>query len=78
MYEISHRVYLIIGVTAWLGLVVLAATSTDGMVRRLGGMSWRRLHKGINCIALLALIHYFQQPRRMWQCRLLPPVCCCC
>src|ERR1041384_2518980 len=35
--EIIHRVYLIIGITAWLGLAVLAATSTDAMVRRLGG-----------------------------------------
>src|SRR5471030_786657 len=34
-YEISHRVYLIIGGVAWLGLAVLTATSTDGMVRRL-------------------------------------------
>ena len=63
VHEISHRVYLIIGATAWLGLAVLAATSTDGMVRRLGGMRWRRLHQAIYAIALLALIHYFQQTK---------------
>ncbi len=62
-YEISHRWYLIIGGTAWLGLAVLAATSTDGMVRRLGGMRWRRLHQIVYAIALLALIHYFQQTK---------------
>jgi sulfoxide reductase heme-binding subunit YedZ len=62
-YEISHRVYLIIGATAWLGLATLAATSTDGMVRRLGGMRWRRVHQVIYGIALLALIHYFQQTK---------------
>jgi sulfoxide reductase heme-binding subunit YedZ len=61
--EISHRVYLIVGATAWLGLAVLAATSTDGMVRRIGGMRWRRLHQAIYAIALLALIHYFQQTK---------------
>jgi methionine sulfoxide reductase heme-binding subunit len=61
--EISHRVYLIIGATAWVGLAVLAATSTDGMVRRLGGVRWRRLHQAIHAIALLALIHYFQQTK---------------
>ena len=27
------------------GLAVLAATSTDGMTRRLGGLRWRRLHQ---------------------------------
>ena len=62
-YEISHRWYLIVGGTAWLGLAVLAATSTDGMVRRLGGLRWRRLHQIIYGIALLALIHYFQQTK---------------
>ncbi len=62
-HEITHRVYLIIGATAWLGLAALAATSTDGMVRRLGGLRWRRLHQIIYAIALLALIHYFQQTK---------------
>jgi len=63
IHEISHRVYLIVGATAWLGLAALAATSTDAMVRRLGGMRWRRLHQIIYVIALLALIHYFQQTK---------------
>ncbi|HEX5538608.1 MAG TPA: ferric reductase-like transmembrane domain-containing protein [Methylophilaceae bacterium] len=62
-YEISHRWYLVVGATAWLGLAALAATSTDGMVRRLGGMRWRRLHQIIYVIALLALVHYFQQTK---------------
>jgi sulfoxide reductase heme-binding subunit YedZ len=62
-HEISHRVYLIIGGIAWLGLAALAATSTDGMVKRLGGLRWRRLHQMIYGIALLALIHYFQQTK---------------
>jgi methionine sulfoxide reductase heme-binding subunit len=62
-HEITHRVYLIIGATAWLGLAALAVTSTDGMVRRLGALRWRRLHQAIYAIALLALIHYFQQTK---------------
>jgi methionine sulfoxide reductase heme-binding subunit len=61
--ETTQRVYLIIGAIAWLGLATLAATSTDGMVRRLGGLRWRRLHQAIYAIALLALIHYFQQTK---------------
>ncbi len=63
VHEISHRWYLIVGATAWTGLAVLAATSTDGMVRRLGGLRWRRLHQIVYAIALLALIHYFQQTK---------------
>ena len=63
VHEISHRVYLIVGGVAWLGLAALAITSTDGMVRRLGGLRWRRLHQAIYAIALLGLIHYFQQTK---------------
>lgn len=63
VHEITHRVYLVIGATAWIGLAVLAATSTDGMMRRLGGLRWRRLHQLVYAIALLALVHYFQQTK---------------
>jgi len=62
-YEITHRWYLIIGATAWLGLAALALTSTDGMVLRLGGLRWRRLHQIVYAVTLLALIHYFQQTK---------------
>jgi sulfoxide reductase heme-binding subunit YedZ len=61
--EIALRVYLTIGFTALLGLATLAATSTDGMVRALGGLRWRRLHSLIYVIALLALVHFFQQTK---------------
>jgi sulfoxide reductase heme-binding subunit YedZ len=63
VYEITHRWYLIVGGTAWLGLAALALTSTDGMARRLGPLRWRRLHQLVYGIALLALIHYFQQTK---------------
>jgi sulfoxide reductase heme-binding subunit YedZ len=62
-YELTHRVYLIVGGVAWIGLAVLAVTSTDAMVKRIGGLRWRRLHQTIYLIALLALIHYFQQTK---------------
>lgn len=62
-HEITTRIYLIVGMVAWLGLAALTITSTDGMVRRLGGLRWRRLHQAIYVIALLALIHYFQQTK---------------
>jgi sulfoxide reductase heme-binding subunit YedZ len=61
--EIVLRLYLTIGFTALLGLAALAITSTDGMVRRMGGKRWQRLHNIIYGIGLLALIHYFQQTK---------------
>src|SRR5947208_2529819 len=61
--EIALRLYLTIGFTALLGLTALAITSTDGMVRRIGGRKWQSLHNIIYGIGLLALIHYFQQTK---------------
>lgn len=61
--EIVKRLYLTIGLVAWLGLLVLAATSTDAMVRRLGAQRWRRLQQAIYVIGVLALIHFFQQTK---------------
>jgi methionine sulfoxide reductase heme-binding subunit len=61
--ELALRLYLTIGFVAWLGLAALAATSTDGMVRRLGPKRWQRLHTAIYGIGVLALIHFFQQTK---------------
>src|SRR5262245_13800557 len=61
--EIVRRVYLTIGFTALLGLTALAVTSTDGMVKRLGAQRWQLLHQIVYVIAILALIHYFQQTK---------------
>jgi methionine sulfoxide reductase heme-binding subunit len=61
--EIALRLYLTIGFVALLGLTVLAVTSTDDMVRRLGGKRWQTLHNVVYGIALLALIHFFQQTK---------------
>jgi sulfoxide reductase heme-binding subunit YedZ len=66
--EIVRRVYLAIGFTALLGLAALAATSTDGMVRRLGGKRWQRLHRIVYLIGVLAVIHNcFQSKLDEWE-----------
>lgn len=61
--EIVLRLYLTIGFLTLVSLTALAVTSTDGMVRRLGGRRWQRLHQLIYAIVLLALIHFFQQTK---------------
>ena len=60
--EIVLRFYLTIGFVALLGLSALAATSTDAMIRRLGG-NWNRLHSIVYPIALLATLHFFIQTK---------------
>lgn len=61
--EIVLRFYLTIGFAALLGLAALAATSTDAMVRRLGGFRWSRLHEIVYAIGVLATLHYFMQSK---------------
>src|SRR5438045_8481706 len=61
------RIYLPIGFAAVLGLSALAATSTDGMVRRLG-RRWQTLHRLVYLVALLAVVHYCMQSKLdLWE-----------
>ena len=39
-------------------LVPLALTSTAGMVRRLGARTWKRLHRLVYLVGLLAALHF--------------------
>jgi methionine sulfoxide reductase heme-binding subunit len=57
--EVVKRPYITVGMAAFLLLVPLAVTSTNGMVRRLGGRTWQRLHQLVYLIALLAILHYW-------------------
>lgn len=60
--EIVKRFYLTIGFVALLGLCALGATSTDGMIRRLG-KNWQRLHNLVYPITALALLHFALQSK---------------
>lgn len=56
--DIAKRPFLTVGFAAWLLLVPLALTSTQGMMRRLGRL-WGRLHRLVYAIAVLAVLHYW-------------------
>jgi len=60
--EIVLRLYLTIGFVALLGLIALGLTSTDAMIKRLGG-NWNRLHKIVYAIGILGAIHFFMQTK---------------
>jgi sulfoxide reductase heme-binding subunit YedZ len=60
--EIVLRFYLTLGFAALLGLVALGATSTDAMIKRLGG-NWNRLHRIVYGIGILGAIHFFMQTK---------------
>lgn len=63
VWEIATRIYLLIGFIALCGLIALGATSTDGMVRRLGSDAWTRLHRLAYPIAALGAVHFFMQSK---------------
>ncbi len=56
--EIVKRRYIAVGMAALLILSALAATSADGMVRRLGGRRWRNLHRLVYLAAPLGVLHH--------------------
>jgi sulfoxide reductase heme-binding subunit YedZ len=57
--EVADRLWITIGLGSFLLLVPLAATSTNGMVRRLGGSRWRRLHRLVYVSAAGGILHFW-------------------
>jgi sulfoxide reductase heme-binding subunit YedZ len=59
VHDIPRRPFITVGAFAFALLVPLAATSTAGMIRRLGGRNWRALHRLIYAAAIAAVVHYW-------------------
>lgn len=57
--DILKRIYITVGMTAFVLLTPLAITSTKGFIKRLGAKRWQKLHKLVYVIAPLAVIHFF-------------------
>jgi len=56
--DITKRKFIAVGFTAFVLLVPLAVTSTDAMVRRLGFVRWKRLHRLVYVAAALGVVHF--------------------
>lgn len=59
LQDFIQRRYITVGLGAFVLMAPLALTSSDGMVRRLGGRRWRALHRLVFPCALLAVGHYW-------------------
>ncbi len=57
--EITKRPYLMVGTLGLVLMVPLAVTSTDGMIRRLGGKRWKALHRLAYVVAVAGVVHYY-------------------
>jgi len=62
--DIVKRPFITIGFTAFVLMIPLAATSSDSMVRRLGGRRWRQLHRLVYALAICAVVHYWWLVKR--------------
>lgn len=57
--DIWQRPFIAVGMLAFFLLIPLAITSTNGMIKRLGGKNWAKLHKLTYLIAILGVIHFW-------------------
>jgi sulfoxide reductase heme-binding subunit YedZ len=57
--DIVKRPFITMGMGAFLLLVPLAVTSTQGWVKRLGGKRWNRIHRASYAAAAAGVIHYY-------------------
>ena len=56
--DIIKRPYITVGFSAFVLLLPLVLTSTNGMIKRLGGKRWRALHRLAYISALLGVVHF--------------------
>lgn len=56
--DVAKRKFITVGFTAFVLLIPLAVTSTQGMIRRLG-RRWITLHRLVYVSALAGVIHYW-------------------
>jgi len=57
--DVIKRPFITVGFIAFVLLIPLAVTSTNGMIKRLGGKRWQWLHRMIYVIVPLGVLHYF-------------------
>ncbi len=62
--DLAKRPFITVGFLAWLLLIPLAVTSTDAMVRRLGFVRWKRLHRLAYLCGALGVLHFWWRVKK--------------
>lgn len=57
--DVWQRPFIAFGMAAFVLLIPLAVTSTNGMIKRLGGKNWQKLHRLTYFAAIGGIIHFF-------------------
>ncbi len=58
-HDVLKRPFITVGMLAILLLALLVLTSPRSVARRLGTQRWRRLHRSVYAVALLAVLHFW-------------------
>ena len=56
--DIAKRPFITVGFTAFVLLIPVALTSTNGWVKRLGFRRWERIHRLVYAAGMLAAVHF--------------------
>ena len=57
--DIPKRPFVLVGSLAFVLLTLMAATSWNGAIRRLGARRWQALHRSVYAVAMLAVLHFW-------------------
>ena len=57
--DIWERPFIAIGMLSFFMLIPLAVTSTSGMIKRLGGKNWQKLHRLTYLAAIGGVVHFW-------------------
>jgi sulfoxide reductase heme-binding subunit YedZ len=57
--DVGQRRFILLGMTAFVLMAPLALTSTNRMVKRLGGKRWATLHRLVYVAAIAGVVHFW-------------------
>ncbi len=57
--DVARRPFIAVGMFSFLLMVPLAVTSTNAMIKRMGGKRWAQLHRLTYLVTIGGVIHYY-------------------
>lgn len=57
--DVAQRPFILVGMIAFILMAPLAITSTNRMVKRLGGKRWAKLHRLVYVAAIAGVVHFW-------------------
>ncbi len=57
--DVWERPFIAVGMISFFLLIPLAITSTNGMIKRLGGKNWQKLHRLTYVAAIGGVVHFW-------------------